>query len=127
MICVNARPPGPTIEGLPASLSRRGFNHRLKRKGSIDKMSEVVVIGAGLGGTLLAFELTDQVRSEDRVTLIGQSETYQFVPSNPWVAIGWREREDIEVDLAGVMQRKNIRLLTTGARRVHPAEATATQ
>jgi sulfide:quinone oxidoreductase len=38
------------------------------------------------------------------------------------VAIGWRERQDIEVDLEAVMRRKGIRYLAQGARRVHPAE-----
>ena len=85
-------------------------------------MADIVVLGAGLGGTLAAFELVDQLRPEDRLTLIGQSGSYQFVPSNPWVAVGWRTRKDIEVDLAAVTKRKNIRLLTTGAQRVHPTE-----
>jgi len=38
------------------------------------------------------------------------------------VAVGWRKRGDIEIDLVDVMQRKGIRLLTQGAKRVHPAE-----
>jgi sulfide:quinone oxidoreductase len=85
-------------------------------------MADVVVLGAGLGGTLMAFELAPQLRAGDTLTLIGQSNRYHFVPSNPWVAIGWRDRPDIEVDLDKVMQRKHIRLLPQGAARVHPAE-----
>jgi sulfide:quinone oxidoreductase len=85
-------------------------------------MAEVVVLGAGLGGTILAYELAPKLRKEDRLTLIGQGSRYHFVPSNPWVAIGWRGRSDIEVDLAGVMARKKIRFLPQGARRVHPEE-----
>jgi sulfide:quinone oxidoreductase len=42
------------------------------------------------------------------------------VPSNPWVAVGWRQRTDIEADLSGIMRRKGIRYLTQGARRVDP-------
>jgi sulfide:quinone oxidoreductase len=38
------------------------------------------------------------------------------------VAIGWRKRGDIEIDLVDIMKRKGIRLLTQGAQRVHPAE-----
>ncbi len=85
-------------------------------------MSEIVVLGAGLGGTLMAYEMLDQVRPGDRVTLIGQEKMYHFVPSNPWVAVGWRERKDIEADLAGVMAKKGVRFLTQGAKRLHPAE-----
>jgi len=83
-------------------------------------MSEVVVLGAGLGGTLAAYELLPQLRPGDRLTLIGQEQSYHFVPSNPWVAVGWRQRTDIEADLSGIMRRKGIRYLTQGARRVDP-------
>lgn len=85
-------------------------------------MAEVVVLGAGLGGTLMAFELVPELRPEDRLTVIGQGSRYHFVPSNPWVAVGWRTREDIETDLARVMQKKRVRFLTEGAARVLPAE-----
>ena len=85
-------------------------------------MAEIVVLGAGLGGTLMAYELSGQIRPEDHVTIIGSSPSYQFYPSNPWVAVGWRKRQDIEVDLTKVMERKNIRFITTGAKRVKPGE-----
>ncbi|WP_315720660.1 MULTISPECIES: FAD/NAD(P)-binding oxidoreductase [unclassified Bradyrhizobium] len=83
-------------------------------------MADVVVIGAGLSGSLMAYELLPQMRKEDRVTVISQGSSYHFVPSNPWVAVGWRKRDEIEIDLVDVMQRKGIRLLTQGAKRVHP-------
>jgi len=85
-------------------------------------MAEVVVLGAGLSGTLMAYELLPQLRKEDRLTVVSQGPVYHFVPSNPWVAIGWRQRRDIEVDLVDVMKRKGARLLTQGAQRVHPLE-----
>jgi sulfide:quinone oxidoreductase len=83
-------------------------------------VAEVVIVGAGLSGTLMAYELLPQLRKDDRLSVISQGAIYHFVPSNPWVAIGWRKRSDIEIDLADVMRRKGIRLLTQGARRVHP-------
>ena len=69
-------------------------------------MSDIVVLGAGLGGTLVAYELLPQLRPGDRLTLLGQDARYHFVPSNPWVAVGWRERADIEVDLCGIMRKR---------------------
>jgi sulfide:quinone oxidoreductase len=83
-------------------------------------MSEVVVLGAGLGGTLACYEILPQLRPGDRLTLIGQEPLYHFVPSNPWVAVGWRQRSDIEADLHGIMKKKGVRYLTQGARRVDP-------
>jgi sulfide:quinone oxidoreductase len=82
-------------------------------------MAEVVVLGAGLSGTLMAYELVPQLRAEDRLTVIGQGPRYHFVPSNPWVAVGWRQREDIEVDLDEVMKRKHIAYRPEGAKKVH--------
>ncbi|MBB4066550.1 NAD(P)/FAD-dependent oxidoreductase [Gellertiella hungarica] len=85
-------------------------------------MTDIVVLGAGLGGTIMAFELRDQVPPGSRITLVSKGSTYSFVPSNPWVAVGWRERKDIEVDLQAACERRGIRLLSQGAERVHPEE-----
>ncbi|MGE0055778.1 MAG: NAD(P)/FAD-dependent oxidoreductase [Hyphomicrobium sp.] len=83
-------------------------------------MAEIVVLGAGLSGTLMAYELVPQLRKDDRITVIGQGNSFHFVPSNPWVAVGWRERSDIELDLAPIMASKKIRFIPEGARRVDP-------
>jgi sulfide:quinone oxidoreductase len=85
-------------------------------------MAEIIVLGAGLSGALMAYEMSEKLRSEDHITVIGQGPTYQFYPSNPWVVVGWRKRQDIEVDLTAVMAKKNISFLTQGAKRVFPAE-----
>jgi len=85
-------------------------------------MANVVVLGAGLGGTLMAYELAPVLGVNDHLTVIGEEPRYHFVPSNPWVAIGWRKRSDIEIDLSSVMARKQIAYHTQGARRVHPAQ-----
>ena len=85
-------------------------------------MAEVVVLGAGLSGTIMAYELVPQLRKGDRLSLIGQGPRYHFVPSNPWVAIGWRSREDISIELPDVMARKGINYFPQGAKRVHAAE-----
>ena len=83
-------------------------------------MAQIVVIGAGLSGTLMAYELVPQLRKGDHLTLIGQDPTFHFVPSNPWVAIGWRKPADIKIDLTTIAKRKNIHFITAGAKRVHP-------
>jgi sulfide:quinone oxidoreductase len=83
-------------------------------------MAEIVVLGAGLGGTIMAFELLPELRREDRLSVIGLGGTYHFVPSNPWVAVGWRGRPDIEVDLRPIMKKKGITFYEQGAQRVDP-------
>lgn len=85
-------------------------------------MAHVVVLGAGLGGALMAYELRDQLRAEDSVTVVTKDAHYHFVPSNPWVAVGWRGRDEITVDLATVMAKKNIAFIPVAAERLHPDE-----
>jgi sulfide:quinone oxidoreductase len=86
-------------------------------------MAEVVLLGAGLGGVVAAYELKDQLRGGDRLTVISKGDTYHFVPSNPWVAIGWRKRGAIEAKLPAAMRRRGINFIATGAKRVHPTES----
>jgi sulfide:quinone oxidoreductase len=85
-------------------------------------MSHVVVLGAGLGGTIMAYEMREKLRREDSLTVVNLGASYSFVPSNPWVAVGWRKRDDITVDLAATFSRRNIALKPEGARKVHPKE-----
>ena len=83
-------------------------------------MAHVVIMGAGIGGLPAAFEMKEALRKEDRVTVVSNSKTFHFVPSNPWVAVNWRKREDIELDLATILGRKNIAFSPAGVKRVHP-------
>ena len=83
-------------------------------------MAHIVIMGAGLGGLPAAFEMKEALRKEDRVTVVANSATFHFVPSNPWVAVDWRKREDIELDLATILGRKGIAFSPAGVKRVHP-------
>ena len=85
-------------------------------------MAHVVVLGAGLGGSIMAYELRDQLRKEDRITVVTKEPKYHFVPSNPWIAVGWRERDDITVDLAPVMAKKGIDFKAVAAEKLLPEE-----
>ncbi|WP_224703472.1 NAD(P)/FAD-dependent oxidoreductase [Devosia aquimaris] len=83
-------------------------------------MAHIVVLGAGLGGTIMAYELRDRLGLEHRISVVNKGPTYSFVPSNPWVAVGWRDRSDVEIDLAPVFARRRIDFHPQGAHRVDP-------
>jgi sulfide:quinone oxidoreductase len=83
-------------------------------------MAHVVVIGAGLGGMPMAYEMKALLRPEDRVTVVGSGPTFHFVPSNPWVAVRWRKRRDIEFQAAPYLDKKAIAYDPRGAKRLHP-------
>jgi sulfide:quinone oxidoreductase len=83
-------------------------------------MSHVVVLGAGLGGTIMAYELRDLLGDEHQVSVVSKGTQYSFVPSNPWVAVGWRDRDEVSIDLESVMRRRDIALHPQGAKRLDP-------
>lgn len=85
-------------------------------------MAHVVVLGAGLGGAIMAYEMKEQLRPEDTITVVTKDPIYHFVPSNPWVAVNWRSREDVEIDLAPVMAKKGIAFKAVAAKKVVPAK-----
>ncbi|TPP11583.1 NAD(P)/FAD-dependent oxidoreductase [Rhizobium glycinendophyticum] len=85
-------------------------------------MHRIAVLGAGLGGTIMAYELRDRLGKEAEIHLINKGATYSFVPSNPWVAVGWRGREEIEVDLRPACAKRNITLHPQGALRLQASE-----
>lgn len=83
-------------------------------------MVHVVVLGAGLGGTIMAYELRDLLGREHKVSVVNKGSRYSFVPSNPWVAVGWRDRDTVSVDLEPVLRRRDIALYPQGAKRLDP-------
>ena len=83
-------------------------------------MAHVVILGAGTGGMPAAYELRELLGTEHEVTLINERDYFQFVPSNPWVAVGWRDRDSITFDIRPHVERKGINFL---ARRVDKINA----
>lgn len=83
-------------------------------------MAKIVIIGAGIGGIPMAFEMKENARKEDEVVVIADTPTFHFVPSNPWVAVNWRKPKDIKVELAPVFKKKKISFIQQKAARVHP-------
>ncbi len=84
-------------------------------------LPQIVVLGAGLGGTIAAYEIRAATKGKAEVMVVSDSEDYWFVPSNPWVAVRWREPEAIRVHLPPVMAKKKIGFNASGAVRVDPA------
>ena len=83
-------------------------------------MAHIVILGAGIGGMTMAYEMREQARAQDKVTVISNHAFFQFTPSNPWVAVNWRSKDDITLPVAPHLARKGIEFIPVGARRVHP-------
>ena len=85
-------------------------------------MAKIVVMGAGIGGISQVYELRKELGKEHDIVLIGDSDHFEFTPSNPWVAVGWRREEHIKVDLPDLMKKYGIEFNGSGVRRLHPDE-----
>jgi sulfide:quinone oxidoreductase len=71
-------------------------------------MAHIVVLGAGTGGMPAAYELREALGKEHDITVVNERDYFQFVPSNPWVAVGWRDRASITFDIRPHLERKGI-------------------
>lgn len=74
-------------------------------------MAHVVVLGAGTGGMPCAYELKAELGKNHQVTVINSNEYFQFTPSNPWVAVGWRDRKSITFPIKPYLDRKGINFI----------------
>jgi sulfide:quinone oxidoreductase len=71
-------------------------------------MAHIVIIGAGVGGMPAAYEMRERLGAEHRITVVSAVDYFQFTPSNPWVAVGWRQRGDVTLPIGPLLERKGI-------------------
>jgi sulfide:quinone oxidoreductase len=83
-------------------------------------MADVVIIGAGLAGVPCAYELRRQLAAGHRVTVVAPSQHFDFIPANPWLALGWRKPEETQVDLREPMANRGINLIEQAAIAINP-------
>ena len=89
-------------------------------------MAHIVIMGAGLGGLPAAYELRSALPEEHRVTVVSAVDYFQFVPSNPWIAVGWRKRDDIVLALEPLLARKHIGFIASAVRAIDAPSSTLT-
>jgi sulfide:quinone oxidoreductase len=71
-------------------------------------MAHIVIVGAGIGGMPAAYELRALLPKVHKITVVNSVDYFQFVPSNPWLAVGWRQREEITLPIRPYLERKGI-------------------
>ena len=84
-------------------------------------MARVVIVGGGLAGLPAAYELRAMLPVETAVTVVNATDHFQFVPSNPWVAVGWRRPDQITVPLGPPLARRGIDLVASPAATIDAA------
>jgi len=74
-------------------------------------MAHIVILGAGTGGMPAAYEMREALGKEHEITLINATDYFQFVPSNPWAAVGWRDRDSITFPIRPYVEKKGINFI----------------
>jgi len=85
-------------------------------------MAHVVILGCGTGGMPAAYELKEALGKGHEVTVVNYSDHFQFVPSNPWVAVGWRSRKEITFPIEPYLKKKKINFIAAPATELKPDE-----
>jgi sulfide:quinone oxidoreductase len=81
-------------------------------------MAHIAILGAGTGGMPAAYELRKILDKQHQITVINAVDYFQFVPSNPWVAMGSRTRDDITFKIKPYLERKGIHVITQKVERI---------
>lgn len=85
-------------------------------------MVKVVVMGGGIGGVSAAYGLKEKLGKAHRVTLINAVDYFQFVPSNVWAGLGWRDRKAVTIPLKDYLAKKNIEFIPSAVTKIDPKQ-----
>lgn len=82
--------------------------------------TRIVILGGSFGGLTTAFELKRHLRNQADITVVCDLDKFVFIPSLPWVSMGWREPDDITIPLYEILSPKGITFINEEAVGVDP-------
>jgi sulfide:quinone oxidoreductase len=80
----------------------------------------IVIVGGSFGGINAAYQLRRRLGERADLTLISAEPDFTFLPSLPWVMMGWRRPEALKVGLAGPLARRGVRFINDRATTIDP-------
>lgn len=83
-------------------------------------MARIVVIGAGIGGLPVTYELRRLLPKEHQITLISNTPKFTFIPSLPWVGLNLKELESIQLDVEDLLVNRGIDWILGGVSQIKP-------
>ncbi len=81
-------------------------------------MIRIVVLGAGIGGVPAAYLAKALLGTSAYISVISDKAYFNFVPSNPWVAIGLRGFDDVAFPIEPYLGAHRVRFLPFAAARI---------
>ena len=81
-------------------------------------MFRIVILGAGIGGVPAAYLAKALFGTAAYITVISDKEYFNFVPSNPWVAMGLRRFDEVAFPIEPYLGAHRVRFLPFAAARI---------
>ena len=75
------------------------------------KRTRIVIVGGSFGGVNFAYALRRKLGKRAEITLISRDADFTFLPSLPWVILGWRDPDRIRIALEKPLERRGIRFV----------------
>lgn len=69
-------------------------------------MKKVVVLGGSFGGLTAALELRRMLGKGVEISVVSDDSRFVFLPSLPWLIMGWRKPEDITLKAGEILKPK---------------------
>jgi sulfide:quinone oxidoreductase len=81
----------------------------------------IVIVGGSFGGVNFAYALRRKLHDRVDITVISRDAEFTFLPSLPWVIMGWRDPARIQVALEQPLARRGIRFVQEEVRELDAA------
>lgn len=83
-------------------------------------MAKIVVLGGSFGGLTAALEVKRLLGGVAEVTVVSDDDRFVFLPSLPWLIMGWRRPEQISLKVSDILRPKGISFVHEPAVAVDP-------
>jgi len=81
-------------------------------------MEKFVILGGSFGGLTTAFELRRLLGKKADTTVVSDDDRFVFLPSLPWLIMGWRRPEDITLKVSEILKPKGIDFVQEAAQQI---------
>lgn len=82
--------------------------------------TRIVIAGGGIAGVPVAYSVKAALHGAADVTVVGDGDRFHFVPANPWLALGLRDKRDVSFALQPLLASRKIRFTPHGVRTIDP-------